>query len=446
MPRASALLVRFALVFCLTFGVVSPLVAASSPPQSVVPVGEEAFVEQASRDGYDVGASDARYHVVETNATARVTIDDDGSAEWTVRHHVENEATLDAWRDDPDELDAVVAATLDHYTGAGTAEAHEDVETRLDGDTVVVTLTDPRAVQSSIAGQRYVEYFRVYHGGGTTLGTERLTVTLPAETTISHTPTGDVDGRTLVVTDEYPAEGALVFGSSEPLPGVGEAVSLLSNDDLGERLSHGVGVSLFVFLGAFGLSSAVGLATRRESAADRSVVTRLRLPVLAFVGVGLLSGMLSLPSVVGAVTPVLLFALTDHLDDGTAGRWLRYRALLATVAVLVSALATDSFHAAPLGVALALTVSAAIWAGRRSREGFGATVTGVSLVAVGGVLFFVALVVPMLENNNAPLWLLFWFFFAGVLGGFCGPLFVAGRLVGSGNSKRLTGPQAETTT
>jgi hypothetical protein len=431
-----ALRVLLALAVVLTGA--APFVAASTQPDPVVPLGESTFRWEAAQHGYDIERDE-----LAVTATARLT--DDGSAEWTVRHRVRNETVTRAWREDPDELDAVVTATLDDHDGSGQVETPTNVSWTFEGDTLVVTLTDPNAVERGYGDQWVVEYLRVGHDGGVELSADRLRLVGPAGSTVTHTASGSVDGRTVLLTEPYPEEGPVVFGTAGTGAVTGEVAAVLSNDRLGDVLAAGVGFPLVTAGLLLGAVAVVGSAVARRLDSDGlSVLAVGTLGVLAVV-YGLdaaregRQGTFSVFVGIGVTAVLAAYAARSATDGARAVRFLPAVVALVVVATTVGATASSLDR---LALPLVFTLALVPRFGYRSRYGLRQAVTSGAVVLVGAALTLLTFVWPHLERGLG-FGLVLVLFGLVVFGVLAFPLFVTGRLVESENSKRLTGPRAE---
>ncbi|MFB6126443.1 MAG: hypothetical protein ABEJ79_03980 [Halolamina sp.] len=254
---------REALQTATVVAAVVALVAAGAPaPTAASP--QPSPLCGVCGDSFAGGAQEYVEGATVTHSTATVTVREDGTATWRVRNRFRNASTAAHFRDNPDELRALVRDRLDDGTVDGPFELRSAA---VDGQAVVLTVVDRVAATRSPAGPLVVEYLHT-HGRETwpKLNVDRLTLVGPEETTVANDPAdADVGGRRATWTGDGTAElyeapnaptsSYVVFAASGPLidAKAAAAVALATLPTLASGLVryHLLGAALFA-AGLFG--------------------------------------------------------------------------------------------------------------------------------------------------------------------------------------------------
>ncbi|WP_435195582.1 hypothetical protein [Natronomonas sp. EA1] len=184
-PRPSPSPALATLLTLLVVASIVPAALASSPPQ----VACGACGEQFARAAADV---DIEVTVLESTADVRLLAN--GTAAWTARTRVTPESAA-RLENATVGVHALARAALASYPN-GPAEDPTGLDTRLVGNTVVVTFTD-RAPLERAFGTTRLEYFDTDGADrGFRVNVDRLSVVTPERTRVTNTPAESVvDGR-----------------------------------------------------------------------------------------------------------------------------------------------------------------------------------------------------------------------------------------------------------
>lgn len=178
---------RSALALCALLLIGSftlPAVASPQPTPVCGPCG----------GGFEEAAADREHTVDVVHSTATVQIHRDSSATWTVRNRLKNESQAAQLRDQDIVLQAIANRAIALSTWSGPTE---NVSSRVENRTVVITFEDTDATTRMPGGVHVVDYFH-QHGYDTwpVLTADRLSVVGPEETVVTNDPeAADVSGR-----------------------------------------------------------------------------------------------------------------------------------------------------------------------------------------------------------------------------------------------------------
>ncbi|WP_049967860.1 hypothetical protein [Haloferax prahovense] len=187
-PRTLALAALALLVALAALPVGSVPAEARPPPEAVCGVCGETFEEA----GDDVGVP----LTVESSAL-RVRVGDDGVGAWTARVELDDESAA-TFRERPDRLDRVVRRTFEEHRVF--TDDRRRLETRMDGDTAVVTFEVPGMAYRGYGDVLVVDYFHDDEVSGTVyVDADRFVVTGPEESALLTAPPGTRTNETAAV-------------------------------------------------------------------------------------------------------------------------------------------------------------------------------------------------------------------------------------------------------
>lgn len=179
-PPRTALAVLSVLLVTAMF---LPAGAAAPPPEGVCGICGSGFERAADENGIDAT-------VGESTLTVRATAE--GESHWTATATL-NRAAADQFAENHTLLERTVHRT--YTTGRTVVDDPENLSVTLDDRTVTVAFTLPDTVRQYPGGVLLFDGFVSYPPNGNAyIDADALTVTGPAGTTITHTPTGGTVG------------------------------------------------------------------------------------------------------------------------------------------------------------------------------------------------------------------------------------------------------------
>ncbi|WP_430638928.1 hypothetical protein [Haloferax volcanii] len=174
---------------------------ARPPPEAVCGVCGEAFEEAGDAAGVPLTVE---------SSTLRVRVNDDRSGTWTARVDLDDESAA-TFRENPEQLDRVVRGTFDDYRVF--TDDRRRLETRMDGDTAVVTFEVPEMASRGYGDVLVVDYFHDDGVRGTVyVDADRFVVTGPEGSSLLTAPAETRTNGTAAVWSAAD-EGAASIGS-----------------------------------------------------------------------------------------------------------------------------------------------------------------------------------------------------------------------------------------
>ncbi|WP_411966746.1 hypothetical protein [Haloferax sp. YSSS75] len=382
-----ALLVSFLLVAAVFPAAVGP-VAASEQPRPVCGVCSDPFESTAKNSGIELAVESSELDV---------HVGDDGVGHWTARVTV-NDAAASTFRDDPELLEQVVSQTFDD--GRFRVDDPENLETRMDGDTVVVTFDVPEMAYRGYGDVLLVDYFNA--DGNTRfvyVDTDRFTVSGPDGTVLVNDPprlkTGEETAATwLGGPDDRPMlddETYLAFGPDRSLTTQAAARATIAADSASYLVPDLLGAALIpTLLMALGVV-AVQYVTKRfdgdgtDVALLGALVGGLGLVwMLGLVAMGVFSGGLSATAWTLGVQFLVVGAVAARRPDVlTFWRVVAASVIPPIAAVLLVSLFTNTYlpWGAPSALSLGVTVALFLPFGYATRRDIDARPFAVAIVA-----------------------------------------------------------------
>jgi len=200
-PRTLALAALALLVALAALPMGSVPAEARPPPEAVCGVCGETFQE---------AGSDAGIPLTVESSTLRVRVNDNGSGTWTARIDLDDGSAA-TFRESPEQLDRVVRRTFEDYHVF--TDDRRRLETRMDGDTAVVTFEVPDMASRGYGDVLVVDYFHDDGVRGTVyVDADRFAMTGPEGSSLLTAPS---EARTNSTTAVWSAadEGASSIGS-----------------------------------------------------------------------------------------------------------------------------------------------------------------------------------------------------------------------------------------
>ncbi|MGB9955717.1 hypothetical protein ACOZ4B_04920 [Haloferax prahovense] len=177
-PRTLVLATVALLVALAALPIGSVPAEARPPPEAVCGVCGETF---------EKAGDDAGVPLTVESSTLRVRVGDDGVGTWTARVELDSESAA-TFRENPERLDSVVRQTFDDYRVF--TDDRRRLETRMDGDTAVVTFEVPEMAYRGYGDVLVVDYFHDDGVRGTVyVDADRFVVTGPEGSSLLTAPT-----------------------------------------------------------------------------------------------------------------------------------------------------------------------------------------------------------------------------------------------------------------
>ncbi|WP_148414297.1 hypothetical protein [Haloferax sp. KTX1] len=225
-PRTLALGTLALLVALAALPVGSVPAEGRPPPEAVCGVCGEAFEESAAAAGVPL--------TVESSAL-RVRVGDDGVGAWTARVELDDGSAA-TFRENPEQLDRVVRRTFEDHRVV--TDDRRRLDTRMDGDTAVVTFEVPGMASRGYGDVLVVDYFHVDGVRGTVyVDADRFAVTGPEGSSLLTAPPGTRANETAAVWSaddgDAPSVGSqtyLTFGPDAGLATTAAAYASVAAD------------------------------------------------------------------------------------------------------------------------------------------------------------------------------------------------------------------------
>ena len=385
--RLHALFVALLVVATVLPASVGP-VAASEPPRPVCGVCSDPFEKAAREVDIDLTIESSELDV---------QVGDDGTGHWTARVMVDDGSAA-AFRDNPELLEQVVSQTYeDHWV---FVDDPQNLDARMDGDTVVVTFDVPEMAYRGYGDVLLVDYFNA--DGNTRfvyVDADRFTVSGPDGTVLVNDPERlNTDDETTATwlggpgdSQSIDDETYLAFGPDHSLTTQAAAYATIAADSASYLVPDLVGAALLpTLLMALGVL-AIQYGTRRFDGGDVDptglgvVVGGLGLLwMLGLAATGTFSGGLSAIAWSLGLQFLVLGAVAARRPDVLTFR----RILAATVlppfaAVLFVSLLTSVYvpWGVPSALSLGVTVALFLPFGYASRRGIESRPFAVAIVA-----------------------------------------------------------------
>ncbi|ELZ94290.1 hypothetical protein C440_11733 [Haloferax mucosum ATCC BAA-1512] len=198
----------------------------SPPPQTACIVCGTEFEYVADAAGVNLTVESSEMHV---------RIDDDGVGHWTARVTVDDAAAT-TFRENPDLLDTVVRQTFEERRGL--VDDPHDLDSRLVGETVVVTFTVPEMASDGVGDVLLVDYFNDPTGTRHVyVEADRFVVTGPEGSALLNDPPGTTTNETAAMWSDdgqyistIDSQTYLTFGPDGGLTGTAAAYASIAVD------------------------------------------------------------------------------------------------------------------------------------------------------------------------------------------------------------------------